>query len=128
MKHGSNLKHASTVRVRAVDREKKAWKDAKVAEDELWLAREELQAVKGDLCAKVTVLDRVHQEALEAGNSVERLTEEVGKLRMDLERQEALASRRGKMIAELKDEACTQWARVACLPTPGFPSFPRPRV
>ena len=29
---------------------------------------------------------------------------------MDLERQEALASRRGEVIAELKDEACTQWA------------------
>ena len=109
MKHRSNLKHVSTVRVPAEDREKKARKDAKVAEDELWLAREELQAVKGDLCAKVTVLDQVHQEALEARNSVERLAEEVSKLRMDLQRQEALASRRGKRIAELKDEACTQW-------------------
>ena len=29
---------------------------------------------------------------------------------MDLERQEALASRRGEVIAELRDEACTQWA------------------
>ena len=82
----------------------------KVAENELQLAREELQAVKGDLCTKVTTLDRVRQEALEAGNSVERLTEELGKLRMDLERQEALASWRGEVIAELKDEACTQWA------------------
>ena len=82
----------------------------KVFEDELRLAREELQAVKGDLCAKVTVLDRVCQEALEAGNSVERLTEELDKLQMDLERQEALASRRGEVIAELRDEACTQWA------------------
>ena len=79
----------------------------KVAEDELRLAREELQAIKGDLCAKVTTLDRVCQEAMEAGNSVEHLTEELGKLRMDLEMQEALASRRGKVIAELKDEACT---------------------
>ena len=31
----------------------------------------------------------------------------VDKLWMDLERQEALASRRGKVIAELKDEAYT---------------------
>ena len=29
---------------------------------------------------------------------------------MDLARQEALASRRAEVIAELKDEACTQWA------------------
>ena len=58
----------------------------------------------------MTTLDRVCQEALEVGNSVELLTEELGKLRIDLERQEALASRRGEVIAELKDEACTQWA------------------
>ena len=41
---------------------------------------------------------------------MERLTEELGKLRMDLKRQEALASREGEVIAELIDEACTQWA------------------
>ena len=58
----------------------------------------------------MTTLDRVCQEALEVGNSMELLTEELGKLRIDLERQEALASRRGEVIAELKDEACTQWA------------------
>ena len=50
------------------------------------------------------------QEALEAGNSVECLTEELGKIRIDLVRKEALASWRGQVIAELKDEACTQWA------------------
>ena len=54
----------------------------------------------------MTTLDWVHQEDLEAGNSVERLTEELDKLRIDLERQEALASRRGEVIAELRDEAC----------------------
>ena len=53
----------------------------------------------------MTTLDRVRQEALEAGSSVE-----VDKLQMDLERQEALASQRGEVIAELRDEACTQWA------------------
>ena len=37
-------------------------------------------------------------------------TEELGRLQMDLARQEALARRRGELIAELKDEACTQWA------------------
>ena len=41
---------------------------------------------------------------------MECLTEELGRLQMDLARQEALASRRGEVIAELKDEACTQWA------------------
>ena len=59
MLHRSHLKHASTARVRVEDKEKKARKDLKVAEDELRLAREELQPVKGDLCAKVTTLDRV---------------------------------------------------------------------
>ena len=50
---------------------------------------------------------------------MEGLKEELGKLQMDLERQEALASRRGEVIAELKDEACTQWAfgwLALCLP------------
>ena len=41
---------------------------------------------------------------------MECLTEELDRLRMDLMRQEALASRRGDVIAELKVEACTQWA------------------
>ena len=110
MKHKSDLKHASTVRVRAEDKEKKARKDTKVTEDELRLAKEELQAVKGNLCAKLSALDRVHQEALKARNPVERLMEELGKFWMDLARKEDLASWRGEVIAELKDEACTQWA------------------
>ena len=60
--------------------------------------------------AKMAALERARQEVLEASNSMERLTEELGKLQIDLARQEALASRRGEVIAELKDEACTQWA------------------
>ena len=92
VKHRSDLKHASTERARVEDKEKEARKDAKVAEDELRLAREELQAVKGDLWAKMVTLEWDHQEALEAGNSVECLPEELGRLRMDLARQEALAS------------------------------------
>ena len=92
VKHRSDLKHASTARARVEDKEKEARKDAKVAEDELRLAREELQAVKGDLWAKMVALEWDHQEALEAGNSVECLPEELGRLRMDLARQEALAS------------------------------------
>ena len=109
MKHRSNLKHALVAKVWAKDKENEARKDAKVAEDELQLAREELQAIKGDLWAKMAALERARQEALEAGNSLECLTEELGRLQMDLARQEALASRRGEVIAELKDEACTQW-------------------
>ena len=49
VKHRYDLKHASTVRVRAEDKENEARKDAKVTEDELRLAREELQVIKGDL-------------------------------------------------------------------------------
>ena len=86
MKHKSDLKHASVAMVWAEDKEKEARKDAKVAEDELRLAREELQAVKGDLWAKIEALERARQEALEAGNFVEYLTEELGRLRMDLAR------------------------------------------
>ena len=110
VKHRSDLKHALVVRARVEDKENEAQKDMKVAEDELLLAREELQVVKGDLWSKMEALKWARQEALEAGNSVECLTEELGRLRMDLARQEALASWRGEVIAELKDEACTQWA------------------
>ena len=86
MKHRSKLKHASTVRARAEDKEKEARKYPKVNEDELRLDREELQAVKGDLWEKMAALERARQEALEAGNFVECLTEELGRLRMDLVR------------------------------------------
>ena len=41
---------------------------------------------------------------------MERLTEELDKLYMDLERQKALANQRGEVIAELREEACTKWA------------------
>ena len=110
VKHRSDLKHASTARARDKGNKNEAWKDAKVTEDELRRAKEELQAVKGDLWAKVSALELARQEALEANNSVEHLKEELDRLWMDLERQEALVSRRGKVIAELRDEACTQWA------------------
>ena len=86
VKHKSDLKHASTARAWAEDKEKEARKDVKVVEDELWLARDELQVIKGDLCSRVMALDWVLQEALEAGNLVERLTKEHDKLRMDLKR------------------------------------------
>ena len=47
---------------------------------------------------------------------MERLTKELSSLRMDLKRQEALVSRRGEVIAELRDKAYTQWAS-------GWPAF-----
>ena len=96
VKHRSDLKQASVARARVEDKGNEARKDAKVVEDKLLLAREELQAIKGDLWAKMVALERACQEALEMGNSVECLTEELGRLQMDLERQEALASRRAK--------------------------------
>ena len=86
VKHKSDLKHALVARALAENKEKEVRKDAKVAEDELRLAREELQAVKGDPCAKMEALERARQEALEAGNFVECLTEELSRLRMDLAR------------------------------------------
>ena len=86
VKHRSDLKHASMARAWAEDKEKEARKDAKVAEDDLRLAREELQVIKGDLWAKMAALEWACQEALEAGNSVECLTEELDRLRMDLAR------------------------------------------
>ena len=58
----------------------------------------------------MATLEWACQEALKVGNSVECLTKELGRLRMDFVRQEALASRRGEVIAELKDEACIQSA------------------
>ena len=39
---------------------------------------------------------------------MECLTEELDRLQMDLARQEALVTRRGEVIVEFKDEACTQ--------------------
>ena len=84
VKHKSDLKHASVARAQAEDKEKEAQKDTKAVEDELRLAREEMQAVKGDLWAKIAALERARQEALQAVNSVERLTEELGRLRMTL--------------------------------------------
>ena len=42
MKHRSDLKHASEARARVEVKEKKAWNDLKVAEEELRLVREEL--------------------------------------------------------------------------------------
>ena len=58
VKHRSDLKHSLVKRARAEDKEREARKDAKVTEDELRLAKEELQAVKGDLWPKIAALER----------------------------------------------------------------------
>ena len=57
MKHRSDLKNSSMARTQAEDKEKEARKDAKVTEDELWLAREELQAIKVGLWSKMAALE-----------------------------------------------------------------------
>ena len=68
----SDLKHTSTTKARAEDREKKAIEDLRSAEDELQVVKEEFQATREELCTKAAALDRAYQEASEAESSVER--------------------------------------------------------
>ena len=110
MGYKSNLKHTSTVKARAEDREKKAIEGLRFVEDELWVVKEEFQATREELCTKAVALDRVRREASEAESSVERLSKECSTLREDLQRWEAMISQRDGVIAELRDEACTLWA------------------
>ena len=74
VKHRSDLKHTSAAKAWVKDKENEARKDSKVDEDKLRLAIEELQAVMGDMWAKMAASEQACQEALEAGNSVECLT------------------------------------------------------
>ena len=83
MKHKSDLKHTSTIKARAEDREKEAKEGLRVAKDELRVVKEELQAAREELCTKAAAVDRARQEAVEAESSVERLTEECNALRGD---------------------------------------------
>ena len=94
MKYESDLKHTTTAKARAEDKEKKARGELRVAEDELrevreelQVARDELHVVRDELCIKATTLSRVRKEASEAASSVERLTEECHGLYGDLQRQ-----------------------------------------
>ena len=66
--------------------------------------------VRDELRIKATTLSRVSQEASEAVNSVERLTEGCHGLNGYLQRQEALVRQKEGVIVELRDEACTLWA------------------
>ena len=110
VKHKSDLRHASTTKARAEDKEKKAREGLRVAEGELRVVREELQIAKDELRNKVALLDRARREASEAESSIECLTEECNALRRDLQRQGALVTERDEAIAVLRDEACTSWA------------------
>ena len=127
MKHKSDLKHTSTTKARAEDREKKAIEGLRVVKDELRVVKEEFQAAREELCTKAAALDRACREASKAKISVEGLAEECNALRGDLQRQEAMVSQRDGVIAELRDEAYTLWAsewlafrRRAAKAFPGF--------
>ena len=80
----SDLKHTSTAKARAEDKEKKAIESLRSIEDELRVVKEELQATKEELCTKAATLDRARREASEAESLVERLAEECSTLRGDL--------------------------------------------
>ena len=110
MKHKSDLKHTSTAKARAEDREKKAIEGLSVVKDELRVVKEEFQASKEELCSKAAALDWARQEVSEDESSVERLAEECNVLRGDLQRQEAMVSHRDGVIEKLRDEAYTLWA------------------
>ena len=86
MKHKSDLKHTSTVKARAKDREKKAIESLRVVKDELRVVKEEFQATREELCTNEAALDRARREASEVESSVERLAEECNALRRDLQR------------------------------------------
>ena len=80
----SNLKHTSTAKAIAEDRENKAIEGLRSVEDELRAVKEEFQATREELCTKVAALDWARREASEAESSVERLAEECSTLRGDL--------------------------------------------
>ena len=110
VKHKSDLKHTSTTKARAEDREKKAIEGLRVVKDELQMVKEEFQASREELCTKAAALDRARREASEAKSSMEPLVEECNALRGDLQRQEAMVSQRDGVIAKLRDEVYTLWA------------------
>ena len=84
--------------------------ELQTSQNELRVAREELQAARDELRNRAVLLDRARYEASEAESSIERLTDECHALRGDLQRQETLVVQRDEAIASLRDKACTQWA------------------
>ena len=73
MKHKSDLKHTSTAKARAEDREKKAIKGLRVVKAELRVVKEEFQDAKEELCTKAAALDQGRREASDAESFVELL-------------------------------------------------------
>ena len=92
--HKSDLRHTSTAKVRAEDKENKAREGLRFAKSELRVVREELQIAMDELRNKAALLNRVRRDAYEVESSIERLTEEYNALRRDLQRQEALVTLR----------------------------------
>ena len=90
----SDLKHTSTTKARAEDREKKAIEGLRFVEDELRVVKEEFQATREELCTKAVALDRARREASKVESSMECLVEECSTLRGDLQRREAMISQR----------------------------------
>ena len=109
MTHKSDLKHTSTSKARAEDREKKVVEGLRVVQDELRVVKEEFQVAREELCTKVAALDRACQGVSEVESSVERLAEECNALRGDLQRREAMVNHRDGVIVELRGKACTLW-------------------
>ena len=83
-----DMKHTSTAKARAEDREKKAIEGLRVVKDELRVVKEEFQAAKEELCTKAVALDRACREAFEAKSLVERLAKECNALRGDFQRRD----------------------------------------
>ena len=110
VKHKSDLKHTSTTKARAKDKEKKAIEGLRVVKDELRVVKEQFQATREELCTKAAALDRAHRDASEVDSFMESLAEECKALLGDLQRQEAMVSQRDRVITKLRDEACTLWA------------------
>ena len=54
----SNLKRTSIAKEKVEDKEKKVIKGLRSVEDELWVVKEEFQAVWEELCTKAAALDR----------------------------------------------------------------------
>ena len=116
VKYEYDLKHTTTVKARAEDKEKKARGKLRITEDELraikdelHVARDELHVIRDKLHIEATILSQVSQDASEVVRSVELLTEECHGLHGDLQRQEALVNKKEGVIVELRDEACTLW-------------------
>ena len=80
------------------------------SQGELRESKEELCAIKDDMCDKTALLDGARREATEATSSAECLTKECRGLRGDLHQQITLVAQQDEVIGRLRDQASTQWA------------------